>query len=57
MSKSPNIYMCRHCGYVYEVGAGEPQLEIPPGTPVDGFPDSWKCPECGAAIDCLEEIL
>ena len=57
MNVLPNIYMCRHCGYVYEVDTGEQQLYIPPGTPVDAFPESWKCPECGATVECLEEIL
>lgn len=57
MSLMPNIYMCRQCGYLYDVDKGEPSLSIPPKTPLDAFPESWKCPECGSRIDCLEEIL
>jgi rubredoxin---NAD+ reductase len=57
MSLIPSIYMCRQCGWLYEVGKGDPDLGIAPGTDVDQFPDDWKCPECGASSDELEEIL
>jgi rubredoxin len=53
----PNIYMCRSCGYLYEDEKGEPYLDISSGTEVADFPEGWKCPDCGASSDCLEEIL
>jgi rubredoxin len=57
MSQTPNVFMCRQCGYLYDLSAGEPEMGIPKGTHVADFPDDWKCPECGADADCLEEIL
>jgi len=57
VSLIPNIYMCRQCGYLYEAEKGNPEMNIPPGTAVAEFPESWKCPDCGASPDCLEEIL
>lgn len=57
MSLIPSIYMCRQCGYLYDLSQGEMQLAIPPGTAVADFPKDWKCPECGADADGLEEIL
>ena len=57
MSLIPNIYMCRQCGYLYETKKGDPEVNIPSGTEVADFPEAWKCPECGASADCLEEIL
>lgn len=57
MSLIPSIYMCRQCGYLYDLSKGEPESGIPAGTDVADFPEGWKCPECGASSDCLEEIL
>ncbi|NBS15821.1 MAG: hypothetical protein EBS79_02745 [Gammaproteobacteria bacterium] len=49
--------MCRQCGYLYEAEKGDSAVNIPPRTAVTEFPEVWKCPECGASSDCLEEIL
>ena len=57
MSPTPSIYMCRKCGYLYDIANGDSELGIPSGTAVEDFPESWKCPECGANADSLEEIL
>jgi rubredoxin len=57
MSLIPSIYMCRQCGYLYEVGKGDPEHGVPEGTDLDEFPADWKCPECGASVDEMEEIL
>lgn len=57
MSLIPSIYMCRKCGYLYDLSRGEPEFGISPGTEVGDFPAHWKCPECGASADSLEEIL
>ena len=57
MSLIPNIYMCRQCGYLYEAEKGDPETQVLPGTKVSDFPMNWKCPECGASSDCLEDIL
>lgn len=40
-------WMCAPCGYIYDEAVGMPEDGIPPGTPFDAIPDSWKCPDCG----------
>jgi rubredoxin len=42
-------YECRVCGYIYDPVVGDDTQEIAPGTPFEILPDSWTCPECGAA--------
>ena len=42
-------YACNVCEYVYDPEQGDPSNGIPPGTPFEKLPDSWVCPECGAA--------
>lgn len=42
---SPN-YECRACGYVYVPDQGDNKGNIPPGTPFEALPDSWRCPVC-----------
>ena len=37
------------CGYVYDPAKGDPEADIPAGTPFDKLPDDWTCPVCGAA--------
>ncbi|HEY3315798.1 MAG TPA: flavin reductase [Bacillota bacterium] len=44
-------YVCGVCGYVYDPAAGDPDGDIPPGTPFESLPPDWKCPVCGAAKD------
>jgi rubredoxin len=39
---------CLVCGYIYEPEKGDPDGNIPPGTPFEDIPDSWVCPNCGA---------
>jgi rubredoxin len=41
-------YVCTVCGYVYDPAKGDPEKDIPAGTPFEKLPDSWVCPECGA---------
>ncbi len=42
-------YECTVCGYVYDPELGDPDGDIPPGTPFAELPDDWECPVCGAA--------
>ena len=42
-------YICNVCGYVYDPAQGDPNGEIPPGTPFEKLPDDWVCPICGAS--------
>lgn len=41
--------MCLVCGWVYYEPLGCPEAGIPPGTRWDDVPDTWTCPDCGAA--------
>jgi rubredoxin len=42
-------YKCSVCGWVYDPAVGDPDGNIPPGTPFEKLPDDWRCPMCGAA--------
>jgi len=44
-------YVCNICGYVYSPEKGDPDGNIPPGTPFEELPESWVCPICGASKD------
>lgn len=41
-------YVCGICGYVYDPALGDPDGNIPSGTPFEKLPDDWVCPVCGA---------
>lgn len=41
-------YVCNACSYVYDPAAGDPDNNVPPGTPFEKVPEDWLCPECGA---------
>lgn len=42
-------YKCDVCNtYEYDSEVGDEKLGIPAGTLPENFPDSWKCPDCGA---------
>lgn len=41
-------YFCTVCGYEYNPEEGDPDSDIPPGTPFENLPDDWVCPVCGA---------
>ena len=43
-----NKYQCSVCGYIYDPDLGDPESNIPPGTPWEKLPDDWVCPICGA---------
>jgi len=40
-------YVCKVCGYIYDPQAGDPDSNIPHGTPFEKIPDNWVCPVCG----------
>ena len=51
-------YKCSVCGYVYDPELGDPDGDIPPGTPFEELPEDWQCPVCGASkgeFELLEE--
>ncbi len=41
-------YVCNVCGYVYDPAVGDPDGNIPAGTPFEDLPDDWTCPICGS---------
>lgn len=34
------------CKYTYDPEKGDPKQNIPPGTPFEELPDTWRCPRC-----------
>ena len=48
-------YKCGVCGYVYDPEIGDPESDIPPGTPFEELPEDWVCPVCGADKDEFEK--
>jgi len=42
-------YMCSDCDFEYDPAVGDPSQGIAPGTAFEDLPDTWTCPECGAA--------
>lgn len=42
-------WRCLICDFVYDEALGLPGEGIAPGTPWADVPDSWTCPDCGAA--------
>ena len=39
---------CGICWTVYDPGDGDPVAQIPSGTPFNGLPEDWRCPNCDA---------
>lgn len=39
---------CRICWYVYDPSEGDAVEQIPAGTPFQGLPAHWRCPQCDA---------
>lgn len=42
-------WACVTCGVVYDEALGWPDDGIPAGTRWEDVPESWTCPDCGAA--------
>lgn len=49
-------YRCLVCGYVYDPSIGDPENDIPHGTPFEELPEEWVCPVCGAEKDMFRPI-
>jgi rubredoxin len=47
-------YVCGVCGFVYDPAKGDPENNVPPGTPFENLPANWVCPVCGASKDQFE---
>ena len=49
-------FRCTVCGYLYDPMEGDPDKEIPWGTPFDKLPSDWRCPNCGAPKTAFEPV-
>jgi len=49
-------YECTVCGYIYDPELGDPEADIPPGTPFEQLPDEWLCPLCGVGKEEFIEV-
>jgi rubredoxin len=47
-------HTCTTCGYIYDSQEGDPDNDIPPGTPFEELANDWTCPVCGAGKDAFE---
>ncbi|MDI6720201.1 MAG: rubredoxin [Methanomicrobiales archaeon] len=51
------LYRCDVCNvYTYDSQRGDPGTSIPAGTLPADFPDTWRCPFCGATKVHLRPI-
>jgi len=48
-------YVCIVCGYVYDPAVGDPENNVPAGTPFEKLPEDWLCPEWGVGKDQFEK--
>ena len=48
-------YVCDVCGWVYDPAKGDPDSNVPAGTPWDKVPEDFVCPECGAGKDSFSK--
>jgi rubredoxin len=49
-------YRCTICGYIYDPAVGDPDNEIPPGTPFENLPEDTGCPLCGVGKEAFEKV-
>ena len=44
------------CAYVYNPEIGDPDNNIPAGTPFEDLPEDWVCPKCDSEKDFFEPV-
>ena len=49
MSAQNRKWRCLICDFEYDEAKGLPDEGIAPGTSWDEIPETWTCPDCGAA--------
>ncbi len=49
-------YRCIACGYVYDPSEGDPDNNVPAGTPFEKLPEDWVCPLCGVEKRYFEPV-
>ncbi len=48
-------WICTVCGYVYDPAIGDSTQGINPGVKFEDLPETWVCPDCGAAKVLFEK--
>lgn len=49
-------WICMNCGWTFDEEIGDPLAGIAPGTRWEDVPESWTCPDCGAAKSEFEMV-
>ena len=49
-------FECGVCWEIYDPARGDPEWQVPPGTPFDALPAHWSCPRCAAERDRFLEV-
>jgi len=49
-------WQCIVCGFIYDEAKGLPEGSIAPSTRWQDIPDTWVCPDCGAAKSDFEMV-
>lgn len=49
-------WQCIVCGFIYDEAKGLPEGGIVPGTRWKDIPNTWVCPDCGAAKSDFEMV-
>jgi rubredoxin len=47
-------WRCTICDYIYDPVRGDPESGVIAGTYFEDLPDTWGCPDCGAAKQLFE---
>ena len=56
MAENSKRFICAHCGYIYDPGAGDPMNSIVPETSFEALPEQWVCPMCYATKDQFDQL-
>ena len=49
-------YVCKECGYVYDVKTGDPDNKIKSGTEFKDISKDWVCPLCASEKEQFAEL-
>ncbi len=49
-------FECNLCGWIYDPAVGDPDNDVPAGTPFDALPADWVCPDCGVSKEDFTAI-
>lgn len=56
MTETFKVFQCVVCGWIYDEARGWPEDGIAAGTRWADVPDTWCCPDCGAAKADFEMV-